>query len=214
MPVTVMGDSSLRTKVAIAVGVAAAIAGGFVTVRAGLWMVADMGWTVSGATPEDRLAIVLPVALGVVILLIGIAALLGRRSPSRAQTLVLGVATAAVLASPFVLGAYPQPEPVVLVGLEPDTGNIRWRTELPVNHVFGYQTFDHGILELEGRKDERGCTFELRAVYVDEASGAVVDHHDLPEFHLDEESAPPPAKPLDDLPFVAEGGHTPFSCSR
>jgi hypothetical protein len=177
----------------------------------GYWYLADMGWTGSGSTlVVSRWPIALAAFVAALCSLFGATAILLRRSlggSSPAVFLLLASVAALPLAVVVAIRAYPQVEPAVLIA----HGDAHWRTVLPVTEVFGVRSETDRTITLEGRADRRACTWQLRAVTIDLATGQLTDVTELPGF-LPAGQVPPPPTPIDPGTFEIIQGTAPFIC--
>jgi hypothetical protein len=195
----------------VSAGVVAVAVGLMVLATIGYWYSTDMGWTGSGSTiVSTRTPITLAAVVAALCVLAGAATILVRRSvvpTSLGGVLLLATIIALPIAAVLGIRTYPQVEPAVIIA----HGDANWRTRLPVTEVFGVRSATDRTLTLEGRADQRGCSWRLRSVTIDLTSGHIVDVAELPTSYPSD-ALPPPLTPIDQHRFEVTQGSSPVIC--
>ena len=183
------------------------------------WFIPQSSWTRDGNDLRDQSRAILPFLVAAVVVALGVTVIVRRR---RVVGLARGIGLAiiaivAVAGAVFAVQGYPQVERAHLVAIDPDTHTLLWRTELPLSTVapsVGDQTADR--IRVEGSRLDHSCGFTYSSVYLDPATGRILDVDEDPPSARPSTypSAPEVPTAIDHNRYVVESASQPFICQR
>ena len=190
------------------VGVLVALVSGAVLLRMIGWFLRD-NVLVPGVrlVEPGRAGIAMPIALvGIVVGRVMIntgSRIAGWRSPG---PLLISLAGAGALVFVIVvgMGSYPTGTKAVLVGLDPSTGKVAWRTITPVTRLHNVRSVTTEELTVEG-DSYRGCDHRPVAMRISRSTGRLLD---VAPSRVTNAGNTPPAG------FLFEQGRNRTSCSN
>jgi hypothetical protein len=109
--------------------------------------------------------------------------------------------------------AYPSVQHASVVGLDPSSGKVLWRTRTSATGLLGIRTETSGRLVIEAIEDDAPCEWRSIAITIDRARGRIVHVVELPTFYQDASEIPPPPSPPSPSEFVFHQGSDPWNCS-
>jgi uncharacterized protein YhhL (DUF1145 family) len=198
------------TLVPLCVGIVVALAGFVALARTGTWYVLDVS---SAAQLHDPSAAYLAIAVAAVVLVGGISLVLLRSRLTGAMRtgLVVGTGAVSLAGAWLAVDAFPSVQKAFVAAVDPGTGFVEWRTEVPLVRVHDVLEATTDEITVEGSWTDHGCGSDHRSVTLDRQTGEILETEDLPTSYPSIDDVPP-TEPLSAYDLLAEDGSLPFLC--